>query len=460
MKKLYSLLFCSIAYLGIAQIPNADFENWNNNSYTTPAIWNFFGNITQVQGVNGNYAVRMERSINGPGAIIHGNPQGNVFWGGLPTTDRPDSLVGNFNYSIAPNDTAWVLVIFKSNGVPISMDLNKITGNSGGNYIHLGFKNNFTSGLTPDSVVVGVTSSNPDDTLNPMGGFMMIDDLQFKDASGTTYPIANGDFENWNLASSDEPIDWFTSNSSYIPYLQFPATKTTDAQNGTYAIRLENLTMPFGIGYGYALAGPQGQNGPMPGFPVTQRDSSLNGYYKFFPQNTDTAMMYMVMFYQGTQVGWGFYQEFNTVNTYTYFSTPIYYDGMFFGVPDSATIVLAPFKGGSNPSGNSVLFIDNLSLNSQSVSLKSHNQPNNKMFVYPNPATDYTNVNYLIEKESMVTINVYDITGKLVETIKNEKETAGSHMFKYDLRQLTSGIYSIEIKTKNYSQIEKISVQH
>ncbi|MDP2385155.1 MAG: T9SS type A sorting domain-containing protein [Bacteroidota bacterium] len=461
MKKIYLSLFTLISAVGLSQIPNADFENWNITPSVTPANWNFFGQITQVPGANGNFAVRMERAGDAPGAIVHGNPDGNNFWGGLPTTDRPDSIVGNFNYSIAANDTAWVLVTFKKNGLAISFDIHKIYGNSGGNFLHLGFKNNYYDATIPDSVVVGVTSTNPDDTLQqPMGGFMIVDDLEFKDASGTTYPILNGDFEIWNTFNDEEPMSWFTSNVSYLPFGIAPVTKTTDAQNGLYALRAENLSGSFGLAAAYAIAGPQGQMGPMPGFPVTQRDSSFNGYYKFFPDNGDTASIGIMMFYQGNQVGWGFHEEFDTVNTYTYFSAPINYSMSFLGVPDSATVFVLPFRGGSNPYGNSVLYADNLSLNDQSVSIKSNKISPFRMLLYPNAANEFTNINYYLDQSSELSITIYDVRGKLIETISSNKQNAGAYILKYNTNDLANGLYSVEIKSRKSVQTQKLIVQH
>lgn len=463
MKKFTFLLLSALtAISGYAQIPNSDFENWNTASLTIPTDWRTFGTVTQQPGASGLYSIRIERNPanpSEPGAFIHGNPSGMTFWGGMPITSRPDSIVGNFKYSIATNDTAWVLVIFKYQGTPISMDINLVMGSNPSSFTRLAFKNNFTSLQTPDSVVVGVTSTNPNDPSNPMGGYMIVDDLRFTDLLGNSYPILNGNFESWQTLNNEQPNNWFTSNPGYLGWSTLPVTKTTDSYSGTYAMRIENVINTAGFGSGYALAGPQGTNGPAPGFPMTSRDTTFNGYYKFLPQG-DTLTFGAVMFYQGNQVGWGFFQNASTVNTYTYFTTDINYDMMFSGVPDSATVFVLPFQGGNNPHGNSVLFVDKLGFNEQTPTAVNTNIANEmRLMVYPNPASTYTNISFYLKETAQTVIAVYDITGKLVETISNKNESAGAHILRYETGDLANGIYTIGIESNGINRYYKLSVE-
>ncbi len=463
MKKI-TLLFISvlITVAGFSQIPNSDFENWTTSSLTVPNNWRTFGTVSQQPGANGLYSIRIERNSanpNEPGAFIHGNPSGMTFWGGIPISSRPDSIVGNFKYSIAPNDTAWVLVIFKYQGSPISMDINLIMGNNSSNFTRLAFKNNFTSTQIPDSVIVGVTSTNPNDPTTPMGGYMIVDDLRFTDILSSTYPILNGDFESWQTLNNEQPNNWYTSNSGFLGWSTLPVTKTTDSYSGTFAMRIENVINTVGFGMGYALAGPQGTNGPSPGFPVTSRDSTFSGYYKFIPQG-DTLTFGSIMFYQGIQVGWGFFQNSNIVNSYTYFTTNINYDVSFLGTPDSATVFVLPFQGGGNPHGNSVLFVDKLGFNEQTPTFISTNIASDiQLLVFPNPSNTYTNISYLIKEDAKVVILIYDATGKLVELISNKNETTGAHILKYGTDHLANGVYTISLESKGIKHYYKISIQ-
>jgi photosystem II stability/assembly factor-like uncharacterized protein len=65
---------------------------------------------------------------------------------------------------------------------------------------------------------------------------------------------------------------------------------------------------------------------------------------------------------------------------------------------------------------------------------------------YPNPFNPTTNIKYLIAKNSLVTLKVFDILGKEVATLVNEKLNAGEYEIQFPNDQLTnvqlpSGVY-------------------
>lgn len=458
MKHIYSLLFSIISVAAFAQIPNSSFENWNSTSFTLPTGWRTFGNVTQATpSTGGAYAVRIERNpadINSPGAIIYGNPDGAVFTGGVPFAARPDSLVANFKYDIPAGDSAWVLFMFKNSGSFISQNLNLVYGSNPSSFIRKAFAVNYFSGLTPDSLIIGFTSTNPDSAF--MGGYVIIDDVRFVGASTTIVP--NGDFENWTVYTNEEPVSWYTSNMQYITNPVLPVTKTTDSYSGTYAARIENINITSGNQMGFLMAGPQGSTGMEPGFAVSYRDTVFSGHYKFAPLNNDTLTMGVVMFSGGLQVGWGFYQTDTATAVYKSFSTPIYYDFAFLGTPDSATIMAFPFVGGGMPHGNSVMIVDDFAFPAVATSVSSV-KIDMSMFVYPNPAVDFTNISYVLQKQSNVIVTIHDVNGKLIDVISNSEQSSGAHVLRYDLSHLSNGMYSVSVEVDGEKQIKKITVQ-
>lgn len=364
--KKYFLLLC-IAYIGITafgqnSIPNGNFENWTSNTFTNPTGWYTLGKITQITpGYTGNYALRVERdpaNIVVPGAIVYGIPGNNSVSGGIPFADRPDSLVGFFKYNITTGDSAWILFSFKLHGIPISIDTNFITGSNTSGFKRFAFKVHYLLGLTPDSLIIGITSTNPNKQFT--GSYIIVDNLYF---THTALTIPNGDFETWIDHIDEEPNDWYTTNKLYFSNPTLPVTKTTDSYSGNYAIRIENLKMANGLLMVYAFSGPQGNNGPLPGFPVSMRDTTFSAYYKFYPQNNDTLTIGVMMFEMGKQVGFGFFQSKASKSSYTPFTSPIYYNFDYTGTPDSATIFLMAFSAGQLPHGNSVLYVDSFSFN-------------------------------------------------------------------------------------------------
>jgi hypothetical protein len=68
---------------------------------------------------------------------------------------------------------------------------------------------------------------------------------------------------------------------------------------------------------------------------------------------------------------------------------------------------------------------------------------------YPNPFNASTTVSFNLEKPGITTIKIYNILGRLVDTIKLNKLNAGYHQIKYDASSLSSGVYFYKINTGN-----------
>jgi photosystem II stability/assembly factor-like uncharacterized protein len=60
---------------------------------------------------------------------------------------------------------------------------------------------------------------------------------------------------------------------------------------------------------------------------------------------------------------------------------------------------------------------------------------------YPNPFNQCTIINVQLQIAKHVKINIYDITGKLINTIINQKENSGLHSYKFDGGNLSTGVY-------------------
>jgi hypothetical protein len=60
---------------------------------------------------------------------------------------------------------------------------------------------------------------------------------------------------------------------------------------------------------------------------------------------------------------------------------------------------------------------------------------------YPNPFNPSTTIKYELPKSSMVRLSVYDILGREVSVLLNDKGDAGVHEVKFDASGLSSGVY-------------------
>ncbi len=75
---------------------------------------------------------------------------------------------------------------------------------------------------------------------------------------------------------------------------------------------------------------------------------------------------------------------------------------------------------------------------------------------YPNPFNPLTTIRFGVPKTSFVTLKVYDILGREVETLVNEEKSAGSYEVKLNAAGLASGIYFCKMQAGDYSATKKL----
>jgi hypothetical protein len=66
---------------------------------------------------------------------------------------------------------------------------------------------------------------------------------------------------------------------------------------------------------------------------------------------------------------------------------------------------------------------------------------------YPNPFNPTTTIRYQLPAASHVTLKIYDVLGREVETLVNEKQTAGAHSTNFSGDNLPSGVYFCRLNT-------------
>lgn len=66
---------------------------------------------------------------------------------------------------------------------------------------------------------------------------------------------------------------------------------------------------------------------------------------------------------------------------------------------------------------------------------------------YPNPFNPTTQIQFDVLRRSNVTIQVFDITGRLVETLVNGEQSAGTHRVSWNASRYASGIYLVRMST-------------
>lgn len=75
---------------------------------------------------------------------------------------------------------------------------------------------------------------------------------------------------------------------------------------------------------------------------------------------------------------------------------------------------------------------------------------------YPNPFNPSTTIGYSLPKAEKVEIDIYDILGRKIASLLNERQSAGQHQVKFDAKRIASGIYFYRLRVGTFAQTKKM----
>lgn len=75
---------------------------------------------------------------------------------------------------------------------------------------------------------------------------------------------------------------------------------------------------------------------------------------------------------------------------------------------------------------------------------------------YPNPFNPSTNIMYFISQATIVTLDVYDILGRNVQSLVNSKQSPGQYTVTFDASNLSSGIYFYRLVAGSFVDVKQI----
>lgn len=75
---------------------------------------------------------------------------------------------------------------------------------------------------------------------------------------------------------------------------------------------------------------------------------------------------------------------------------------------------------------------------------------------YPNPFNAVTKIKFELPKDEFVTIKVYDVTGRLINTIVSRNYTAGRYEITFDARSFASGVYFYRFESSGLKEVKKM----
>ena len=76
--------------------------------------------------------------------------------------------------------------------------------------------------------------------------------------------------------------------------------------------------------------------------------------------------------------------------------------------------------------------------------------------VYPNPFNPSANIVYALPEHAHVKVTVYDIRGRTIEILANGHETAGYHTIRWNASAFASGVYFIEMRSRDFHNVKKV----
>ncbi|MBN2364898.1 MAG: T9SS C-terminal target domain-containing protein [Calditrichaeota bacterium] len=75
---------------------------------------------------------------------------------------------------------------------------------------------------------------------------------------------------------------------------------------------------------------------------------------------------------------------------------------------------------------------------------------------YPNPFNPSTTFSFSLPRAENITLKIYDVLGRLVETVVDKKMTAGNHQINFNASHLASGLYFYQLNTTDFSLSRKM----
>lgn len=276
--------------------------------------------------------------------------------------------------------------------------------------------------------------------------------------------IPNGDFEEsegnfisgWDLTSGQAQVrEFLTLNGSSGSY-------TVEPQSGDKFVTLMNGSGSLGVLKAI--------------FPISSRPEAFEFYTGYLCQiagekfafgiiftkeNQGTGMKDTVLYAVG-KLPQGSGQIFPWARVSG--SLDSYYKSS--EMPDEATIIFitdaaVSSTGNIIASPSTVLILDNVQFTSASTSRGSDIQMTNLIDVgnYPNPVMTTSTIVYELLNNSLVDIKIYDVEGRLIETILHKNQGRGKHLLDFDVSHLQRGIYIYKVSTDFYTKTAKMIVR-
>lgn len=119
--------------------------------------------------------------------------------------------------------------------------------------------------------------------------------------------------------------------------------------------------------------------------------------------------------------------------------------------------VFIRFRGISDYGNNG--YIDDIQIVVNNPTAITETTDNASVLIFPNPFSEYTNINIDLKEKAHVSYKVFNLTGSLVYTEDAGELNPGNHLLRFNRGENSSGIYYLQIATGDNIITEKISIE-
>ncbi|MBL4752291.1 MAG: T9SS type A sorting domain-containing protein [Flavobacteriales bacterium] len=81
-----------------------------------------------------------------------------------------------------------------------------------------------------------------------------------------------------------------------------------------------------------------------------------------------------------------------------------------------------------------------------------------QLTVHPNPASELITISFNVASVSDASLNIYDVSGRIVANIDQDIKPSQEHSFDYDVSELINGVYYIRLTTEGFAATHKLVV--
>jgi hypothetical protein len=92
------------------------------------------------------------------------------------------------------------------------------------------------------------------------------------------------------------------------------------------------------------------------------------------------------------------------------------------------------------------------------VIIDKNNTANLNLIIYPNPAADQVNIWFNLATQQPVTVNIYNLTGKLLLILPKTDYQAGDNYLNIPLPDFDNGVYLLQFKTNTEIITRKVLI--